>query len=752
MSFYRKKIISGGGGGSGDANINDAVITLTETWSSKKIDDTKANKIHAHEIADVNGLEEALQNATPTVHTHQIDDIELLQEALDNKSDINHSHEIADVNGLQDALDNVTAGEHNHEINEVEGLQDELDNKANIVHQHQISDVELLQDFLDDKADITHAHEWSEILNKPSSSVINIDKAVTDMHIHDNKDVLDFLEGDGNVLTYKGHPIDGYRAVQTMQERDNIPMSERKDGLLCLVLSDGSVWYLKGGIDNAFWEIFSVAAGGATSANGLHYTPSGNLTSTNVQAAIDELEAKKANMTDIYTKAETDNKLANHTHDYQDLTNLPDLSSLHEHTNIGTINKFSESQGELAWDGKTLGTMIGDIYDSDGDGVVDKSATLQGLLATIQQLNYSVGLTGNIQQQINAISAGAVFKGEYPTYAEMMIGIPAPSKGDWIFIVTDETKGNARTQYYHDGTDWIYGGGAAQVGEATETTLGGIMLTGALGNPLSTAQNPLLNATGVTAGLYKNANIVVEEDGRISHVVEGGAAFINDTNVSDEETWSSEKVQDELNTKAVRNHTHPQLHDSNMLGDVSLDIGTLSDKRVIMYNAVSGKAEWTESQGGKVYVGSRVISGDYRLAAGANMSLFIDEASKTITLNSTYQGAGGNGVPTLTEITQTIDVPFGQTVEVSLDAAFNKYEIRTLEMKNTERMMMDISIFDQAIDGRRIYYSNQEVNTYDIVNVPCHDKDQTEKIHLSLTNYGTKDTTASIVITTTNLI
>lgn len=109
-------------------------------------------------------------------------------------------------------------------------------------------------------------------------------------------------------------------------------------------------------------------------------------------------------------------------------------------------------------------------------------------------------------------------------------------------------------------------------------------------------------------------------------------------------------------------------------------------------------------------------------------------------------------MPTLTEITHTEVIPAGTQVTLDLDAAFNKYDIRTLEMRNTESMVMSVSVFDQRIGGRRVYDSNKEISTYDIVNVPCHDKDQSEKIHLVITNHGTKDTTASIIITTTSLI
>ena len=43
----------------------------------------------------------------PSVHNHAIANVTGLQDALDDKADATHTHEIADVNGLQDALDNA---------------------------------------------------------------------------------------------------------------------------------------------------------------------------------------------------------------------------------------------------------------------------------------------------------------------------------------------------------------------------------------------------------------------------------------------------------------------------------------------------------------------------------------------------------------------------------------------------------------------------------------------------------------------
>ena len=44
-----------------------------------------------------------------------------------------HSHQIADVDGLQTALDGLSADGHGHEIADINGLQDELDGKASVV-------------------------------------------------------------------------------------------------------------------------------------------------------------------------------------------------------------------------------------------------------------------------------------------------------------------------------------------------------------------------------------------------------------------------------------------------------------------------------------------------------------------------------------------------------------------------------------------------------------------------------------------
>jgi len=65
----------------------------------------KADLVHTHIIADVTGLQAALDGKAATVHTHAISDVTGLQTALDGKADVTHTHIIADVTGLQTALD-----------------------------------------------------------------------------------------------------------------------------------------------------------------------------------------------------------------------------------------------------------------------------------------------------------------------------------------------------------------------------------------------------------------------------------------------------------------------------------------------------------------------------------------------------------------------------------------------------------------------------------------------------------------------
>lgn len=124
---------------------------------------------HLHTIANISGLQTALDGKSSVTHTHTISNITGLETAIDNKADINHSHEISGVTGLLDELANKAPLVHTHAIGDVTGLQTALDGKlsashnhdgvyAPVNHTHTISNVTGLQTALDSKSSTTHTH------------------------------------------------------------------------------------------------------------------------------------------------------------------------------------------------------------------------------------------------------------------------------------------------------------------------------------------------------------------------------------------------------------------------------------------------------------------------------------------------------------------------------------------------------------------------------------------------------------------
>lgn len=191
----------------------------------------------------------------------------------------------------------------------------------------------------------------------------------------------------------------------------------------------------------------------------------------------------------------------------------------HTHTNLNEIlDKFTTNESNLKFDNKTI--ITSDIYDMDSDGKVDYAKTadsLNGLLASLEELNYLVGLRGDIQSQIDSLISGVNFKGEFNTFAIMQSTIATPEKGDLVYILFDEIKDQTNTQYIYNGETWIYGGGRSAVNEASDTVKGIIQLSGDL---TGTATSPRLIdiISPQTIGYIKS--ITIDKNGRVTNIVQ----------------------------------------------------------------------------------------------------------------------------------------------------------------------------------------------------------------------------------------
>ena len=193
-------------------------------------------------------------------------------------------------------------------------------------------------------------------------------------------------------------------------------------------------------------------------------------------------------------------------------------SSIEEHTH-DILEKFTiDASNNLEFDSKSV--MTADKYDSDSDGKIDSAKTadtLDGLLTSISELNYLIGARNNIQSQIDALIAGVNFKGEFSSFVDMQSNITTPEKGDWVYILVDETKDQSNTQYVYDSSNWVYGGGKSSINDAKSDIKGIIQLAGDL---TGTASSPQLIEVGTAKTIGYVKNITIDKNGRVRNIIE----------------------------------------------------------------------------------------------------------------------------------------------------------------------------------------------------------------------------------------
>lgn len=213
-AMRRGDFLSGvGGGGTGE-------VTIADVTGLQGALDAKAPTTHTHGQADITGLTTTLAGKAPLEHSHTTDEVTGLDTALAGKSDTGHTHTAATTttDGFMSAADKtkldglVQGGDGGPvAIADVTGLQTELDSKSDVGHAHAIADVTSLQAALDGKAATVHSHNITDIPGLETE----LDSKSDTGHIHAVADVTG-LQGalDGKAATSHTHTIANVTGLQ----------------------------------------------------------------------------------------------------------------------------------------------------------------------------------------------------------------------------------------------------------------------------------------------------------------------------------------------------------------------------------------------------------------------------------------------------------------------------------------------------------------------------------------------------------
>lgn len=151
--------------------------------------------VHNHQISEVGGLQEALDEKAISIHTHNLPDIIGLEAAIEGKAEASHTHTVLNITDLQSALNEKAAISHTHEMIDVVGINDRfssmqssIDTKAPSNHTHTASNITDLQGLLDAKANVSHTHTKSNItglesdLNTINSSISSVNTKIGNVY------------------------------------------------------------------------------------------------------------------------------------------------------------------------------------------------------------------------------------------------------------------------------------------------------------------------------------------------------------------------------------------------------------------------------------------------------------------------------------------------------------------------------------------------------------------------------------------
>lgn len=248
-------------------------------------------------------------------------------------------------------------------------------------------------------------------------------------------------------------------------------------------------------------------------------------------------------------------------------------------------SRFKDTLGSLSYNSIPVGDMTKNLYDKNSNGIVDKAETLNGLTATIDNLNSLTGIKGNLQDQLNTITKGMVFKGTVANLVEMSLLYPNPMAGDTVIVTADESKDGARTFYTHNGTSWIYLGPFTT--EVRDFTINPIDLGGEV--------TGVLNESKIDSAIMRKAD------------------FHEHTNLGLLETYT--QSERDLADAVSKRHIHNNKAILDSYSNTNLDITDAISKKHTHSNKAILDYFTEDSFGGLLYKGSTIGTG-----SGSGMS------------------------------------------------------------------------------------------------------------------------------------
>ncbi|AFU18096.1 hypothetical protein MC28_G363 (plasmid) [Bacillus thuringiensis MC28] len=120
-------------------------------------------------------------------------------------------------------------------------------------------------------------------------------------------------------------------------------------------------------------------------------------------------------------------------------------------------------------------------------------------------------------------------------------------------------------------------------------------------------------------------------------------------------------------------------------------------------------------------------------------------------INRFKGSSGDSSSPVLIEKKEQVLVQNNQLQYIAVHMDYNKYDIRTIHVTNDKNIEAITTIFDKKKDGLQIYKSLQEKKTYDILAVPCEDKDTTSSAHFYIENKGNEPALFTLIIKAVSL-